>query len=207
MNLIRLLDLLGVGVFAISGVLAAGRKRLDLLGVGTVAAATAIGGGTVRDLLMNRTVFWFADPSYLIAIIVAAALTMLYVRFRHPPERQLDIADAMGLALFAISGAQIAEAAQLSALIVVVVATITATFGGVLRDLLCNEIPQILQHGNIYASTVIVGSALYVLLQRLGIDRELATLLGMAMIFGLRVAAMVWNLRLPVFDLDRHRKP
>jgi uncharacterized membrane protein YeiH len=207
MNLIRLLDLLGVGVFAVSGVLAAGRKRLDLLGVGTVAAATAIGGGTVRDLLMNRTVFWFADPSYLIAIIVAAVLTMLYVRFRHPPERQIDIADAMGLALFAISGAQIAEAAQLSPLIVIVVATITATFGGVLRDVLCNEIPQILQHGNIYASTVIVGSAMYVLLQRLGVDREVAAMLGMAMIFSLRVAAMIWNLRLPVFDLDRHRKP
>lgn len=207
MNLIRLLDLLGVGVFAVSGVLTAGRKRLDLLGVGTVAAATAIGGGTVRDLLMNRTVFWFADPTYLLAIIVAAVLTMLYVRFRHPPERQLDIADAMGLALFAISGAQIAEAAQLSGLIIVVVATITATFGGVLRDVLCNEIPQILQHGNIYASTVIAGSALYVLLQRTGVQREAATLIGMATIFGLRVAAMVWNLRLPVFDLDRHRKP
>lgn len=206
MNLIRLLDLLGVGVFAVSGVLAAGRKRLDLLGVGTVAAATAIGGGTVRDLLMNRTVFWFSDPSYLLAIIVAATLTMLYVRFRHPPERQIDIADAMGLALFAISGAQIAEAAALSGLIVVVVATITATFGGVLRDVLCNEIPQILQYGNIYASTVIAGSALYVLLQRLGVDRELAAMLGMATIFALRVAAMIWNLRLPVFDLDHHRK-
>lgn len=207
MNLVRILDFAGVGVFAVSGALAAGAKRLDLLGVIVIATVTAIGGGTLRDLLMNRTIFWFDDPSYLIAIFVAAALTMVYVRYRHPPERQLEIADALGLAMFSISGARIAERAGLPGLIVVVIAVITGTFGGVLRDVLCNEIPMILQRGKMYASAVIIGASFYVIAQRLGLDGIVAGFLGMALIAALRLAAIWWNLRLPVFDLHRHRNP
>lgn len=205
LSLVRILDFAGVGVFAVSGALAAGHKRLDLVGVAVIATVTAIGGGTLRDLLMNRAVFWFADPAYLAAIFIAAPLTMLYVRYRDPPLRQLEIADALGLALFSISGARVAETAALPGLIVVVVATITGTFGGVLRDVLCNEIPMILQRGNMYASTVVVGASLYVLLQTLGVDRDLASYAGMASIAALRLAAIWWNLTLPVFDLERRR--
>ncbi|HET8881629.1 MAG TPA: trimeric intracellular cation channel family protein [Solimonas sp.] len=205
MQLVRILDFIGVGVFAVSGALAAGRKRLDIVGVIVIATVTAIGGGTLRDLLMNRTIFWFVDPAYLIAIFVAAVLTMFYVRYRHPPERQLDIADAIGLAMFSISGARIAERGELPDLIVVVIAVITGTFGGVLRDVLCNDIPMILQRGRIYASAVVAGATLYVVAQRAGLDRDTASYLGMAAIAGLRLAAIWWNLRLPVFDLDRHQ--
>jgi len=205
MQLVRILDFIGVGVFAVSGALAAGRKRLDIVGVIVIATVTAIGGGTLRDLLMNRTIFWFVDPAYLIAIFVAALLTMVYVRFRHPPERQLDIADAIGLAMFSISGARIAERGELPDLIVVVIAVITGTFGGVLRDVLCNDIPMILQRGRIYASAVVAGATLYVVAQRAGLDRDTASYLGMAAIAGLRLAAIWWNLRLPVFDLERHQ--
>ncbi|WP_051362353.1 trimeric intracellular cation channel family protein [Solimonas soli] len=206
MNLVRILDFIGVGVFAVSGALAAGRKRLDLVGVIVIATVTAIGGGTLRDLLMNRTVFWFVDPSYLIAIFVAALLTMLYVRWRHPPERQLEIADALGLAMFSISGARIAERAELPGLIVVVIAMITGTFGGVLRDVLCNEIPMILQRGKIYASAVLIGASFYVIAQSFGAQRDLASFIGMGLIAALRLAAIWWDLTLPVFDLERHRK-
>jgi len=109
------LDLLGVAVFAISGALAAGRKGLDLLGVVVIAAITAVGGGTLRDLLLGRhPIFWIEDVTYLVVIVVAAALTLVYVRLRSPPGRALLVADAMGLALFAISGAQVAEAVGLS---------------------------------------------------------------------------------------------
>lgn len=205
MQLVRILDFIGVGVFAVSGALAAGRKRLDVVGVIVIATVTAIGGGTLRDLLMNRTIFWFIDPAYLIAIFVAAVLTMLYVRFRHPPERQLDIADAIGLAMFSISGARIAERGELPELIVVVMAVITGTFGGVLRDVLCNDIPMILQRGRIYASAVVAGATLYVVAQRLGLNRDAASYLGMGTIAGLRLAAIWWDLRLPVFDLEHHR--
>ncbi|WP_020651084.1 trimeric intracellular cation channel family protein [Solimonas variicoloris] len=89
LSLVRILDFAGVGVFAVSGALAAGRKQLDLVGVVVIATVTAIGGGTLRDLLMNRTVFWFADPAYLIAIFVAAPLTMLYVVGPEQPARPL----------------------------------------------------------------------------------------------------------------------
>lgn len=205
MQLVRILDFIGVGVFAVSGALAAGRKRLDIVGVIVIATVTAIGGGTLRDLLMNRTIFWFVDPAYLIAIFAAAVLTMFYVRYRHPPERQLDIADAIGLAMFSISGARIAERGELPDLIVVVIAVITGTFGGVLRDVLCNDIPMILQRGRIYASAVVAGATLYVVAQRAGLGRDTASYLGMATIAGLRLAAIWWNLRLPVFDLDRHQ--
>lgn len=205
MQLVRILDFIGVGVFAVSGALAAGRKRLDVVGVIVIATVTAIGGGTLRDLLMNRTIFWFIDPAYLIAIFVAAVLTMFYVRYRHPPERQLDIADAIGLAMFSISGARIAERGDLPELIVVVMAVITGTFGGVLRDVLCNDIPMILQRGRIYASAVVAGATLYVVAQRLGLDRDAASYLGMATIAGVRLAAIWWDLRLPVFDLEHHR--
>ncbi|MFT4048005.1 MAG: trimeric intracellular cation channel family protein [Solimonas sp.] len=205
MNLVRILDFAGVGVFAVSGALAAGRKRLDLVGVIVIATVTAIGGGTLRDLLMNRTVFWFVDPAYLIAIFAAALLTMLYARWRHPPERQLEIADALGLAMFSISGARIAERAGLPGLIVVVIAMITGTFGGVLRDVLCNEIPMILQRGKIYASAVLIGASFYVVAQRLGLQRDAASFIGMGLIAALRLAAIWWDLTLPVFDLERRR--
>ncbi len=205
MTLLRILDLVGVGVFAVSGTLAAGRQRFDLLGVAIIAAVTAIGGGTLRDLLMDRPVFWFTDTAYLLAIFIAVPLTMLYVRFRHPPEKQLEIADALGLALFGMAGAQIAETAQLPALIVIFIATVTATFGGVLRDVLCNEVPMILQRGNIYASAVIAGAGIYLLLQHLGVPRAYASISGMIVVAGLRLAAIWWQISLPVFDLDRHR--
>src|SRR5688572_15071003 len=106
----QLLVFLGVAVCAVSGALAAGRKSLDLLGVAAIALVTAIGGGTLRDVLLGRyPIFWIADPSYLAVILVAAAGTVLYVRFREPPYKALVIADAFGLGFFTITGAQVAE--------------------------------------------------------------------------------------------------
>src|SRR4029077_19192819 len=104
------LSLLGVAVFAASGALSAGRKGFDLIGVIVISAVTAIGGGTLRDVLLDRhPIFWIADPAQLVVILAAAALTLLYVRFRKPPWTALLVADALGLALFSISGAQVAE--------------------------------------------------------------------------------------------------
>src|SRR5688572_32483762 len=119
--ILYLLDLLGVAVFAVSGALAAGRKRFDLFGVAVIATVTAIGGGTTRDVLLNRhPVFWIQDPTYLVVIFAAAALTLLYVRLRGAPRTSLLIADALGLALFTISGAQLAEERNLPAVIIVI---------------------------------------------------------------------------------------
>ncbi len=201
MTLLRILDLAGVGVFAISGALAAGRKSLDLLGVVVIAIVTAIGGGTLRDLLLDRPIFWVLDPVYLTVIIAAALFTVLYVRYRRAPEQALQAADALGLALFTISGARIAEAAAHPGLIVVVMGTITGVFGGVLRDVLCAEIPMILRKGSIYATAAIAGASLYVVMQASGVDRNTAAMAGMTLIAALRLAAIYFRLTLPVFSL------
>jgi uncharacterized membrane protein YeiH len=130
--ILYVLDLLGVAVFAASGALAAGRKQLDLLGVVVIATVTGIGGGTIRDVLLDRhPVFWIADSSYLLVSLAAAALTLLYTRFVKLPRVSLLIADAFGLGLFTIIGAQVAEEQNLSWAIVILMGTITGTFGGV----------------------------------------------------------------------------
>ncbi len=201
--ILRVLDLLGVAVFAMSGALAAGRTRLDLLGVVVIAAVTAVGGGTIRDLLLARyPVFWIADPDYLYIIIAAAAATILYTRRFRPPDRLLLVADALGLGLFTISGAQIGEQAGLSGIAAALMGTVTGAAGGVIRDVLTAEIPLILRRGQIYATAAIAGAALYLVLQDAGLDRGVAALTGMFAVIGLRLAAIVWKITLPVFSVN-----
>lgn len=198
-DLIKLIDLAGVAVFAVSGALAAGRKSLDLLGVVVLATVTAIGGGTLRDLLLDRPVFWIADPVYLLVIACAALLTVLYARYRKPPRKALAVADALGLSFFVIAGAQLAEAAGLPAVTIVVMGVITGTAGGVTRDVLSAEIPLIFRRGELYATAALAGVVMYLLLARLGVPREAAALAAMAGISLLRFAAILWGLRLPTF--------
>ena len=194
-----LLDLLGVAVFAASGALAAGRKRMDVFGVVVIGAVTAVGGGTLRDLLLDRyPVFWMADPAYLAVILVAALLTLAYVRYRRPPGNALVIADAFGLALFTIGGAQVADGAGVSALVVVLMATMTGVAGGVLRDVLSAEMPLILRRGDIYATASLAGATTYLLVKTLGLGAPLAAVIGIAVVMILRLAAILWGLKLPV---------
>lgn len=198
-----ILDFLGVAVFAISGALAAGRKHLDLLGVVVIAVVTATGGGTLRDILLDRhPVFWIESPIYLSIILGSALLTVVYAKFFRPPHKALLVADAFGLALFSISGAQIAEQANLAALLVVVMGTITGSAGGVLRDILLVDIPVILKRGRIYATAAIVGIGIYLGLQSFGVAQLWAELLGMTVVAGLRLAAIIWGLMLPIFSLS-----
>lgn len=201
------IELAGVAVFAVSGALAAGRKSLDLLGVVVIAWVTATGGGTLRDLLLDRPVFWVEQPQFLVAALIAALLTVPYVRFARPPEQLLELADALGLALFSILGAQVSIALGKPGLIAVVMGTITGTFGGLLRDVLCNEIPMILQKGNIYATAAISGCTLMVLLLHAGIAAPVAAAAGMTLVAGMRIAAIVFGLTLPVFTLPEDRRP
>jgi uncharacterized membrane protein YeiH len=197
------LDLAGVAVFAISGVLAAGRKSLDWLGVAIIAVVTAIGGGTLRDVLLDRNpIFWIADSTYLTVILGATALTLVYVRFRIPGRRGLLVADALGLSFFTIGGVQIAEQAGLSGLVAVLMGMITGVAGGVIRDVLCAEIPLILRKGQLYASSSIVGAALYLVLEAAGVLRQTAALAGMGTIVLVRAAAIIWRLELPVLQLE-----
>jgi len=197
--LLYYLDLAGVAVFAASGVLAARDRDLDLFGVMVVAVITAIGGGSLRDLLLDRhPIFWVTDTWYLIVIIASALFTVAYVRVRPPPGASLLVADALGLALFALSGAQSAEAANCPPLIVVLMGTMTGVTGGVLRDVITAHFPLILRR-EIYATAAIVGVAAYLALHAAGVPRALAFGVGMLFVVTLRLLAIRWGLQLPVF--------
>jgi len=202
-TLIQFFDLLGVGVFAVSGALAAGRKRLDLLGVIVIAMVTAIGGGTTRDLLLDRQVFWTTQPRYLWIILASALLTVLWTRRFRPPERALAVADALGLALFAISGAQIAERVGMTGIVCVIMGTLTGVAGGMIRDVLTAQIPMVIRPGRIYATAAIVGIVAYLTLHGpLGLDARIAAPAGMVVIAALRISSVILNWTLPVFSLD-----
>ena len=195
--LLYYLDLAGVAVFAASGVLAARDRDLDLLGILVVAALTAIGGGTLRDLLLDRhPIFWITDPSYLLIISAAAALTVAYLRVRPPPGGALLVADALGLALFALSGARLAEAEGCAPLIVVLMGTMTGVTGGALRDVITARVPLILRR-EVYATAAIAGIAAYLALVELGVRRDPAAWTGMGVVAGLRLIAIRWQLHLP----------
>jgi uncharacterized membrane protein YeiH len=199
---VQLLGLVGGAVFAVSGAIAAGRKGFDLLGVVVIAMVTAVGGGTIRDVLLDRhPIFWLADPVHLVVILAATGLTIIYVRFRKPPRGSLQIADALGLALFTISGTQIAEQRGLPGIAAVVLGAVTGSAGGLLRDILSAEVPLLLRQSDLYATAALAGSAAYLLLQGLGVERTTAALVGMATVAALRLAAILWRLRLPVFQV------
>ncbi len=207
-RLLSLFDLAGVAVAAISGALAAGRRRLDLLGVAVVATVTAIGGGTLRDVLLGRhPVAWIAEPDYLSVILASAAATMVYTRFRAPPARALLIADAFALGLFTMTGAQIAERAGLSGLLVIVMGTITAVAGGVVRDVLCTEVPLVMRSGSLYASASIAGGTAFVWLRVAGLSVAWSATAGMILVVALRFAAIIFDLRLPVYRLEHPEGP
>lgn len=196
-----LFDLAGVFVFAISGALSAGRKGLDLLGVMVISVVTAIGGGTLRDILLGRhPIFWIADPDYLYVIIAAALFTIFYVRMRKPPGNALLIADALGLAFFTLTGTQIAESANLQPIIIVIMGTMTGVAGGVIRDVLSAEVPLILRR-DIYATAAISGSLIYLILKYIGVQGDIAFSTGLIIVVILRLLAIIKGLRLPVFKL------
>lgn len=191
------LDLVGVAVFAASGVLAARDRDLDLFGVLTVATLTAIGGGTLRDLLLARhPIFWITDPWYLVVIIAATVLTTLHLRVRPAPGVAFLWADALGLAFFALSGASLARAAGHSALIVIVMGTMTGVMGGALRDVITAHVPLVMRR-EIYATAAIAGVAAYLALLAVGVPHAIAFGLGSGVVFALRVLAIRMGLHLP----------
>lgn len=198
MTIIELFNLLGAGVFATSGVLAAMRHGLDWMGALVLAALTAIGGGTIRDLLLDRPVFWLDQTANLWVILATTALVIFYTRHFRPPLGLLRIADALGLALFAILGAQVAEQLGTSPIIVLTMGVLTGCAGGALRDTLVGEIPLIFRSTEaIYSTACVVGILVYMGLQAADVERTLAMLVGMVTIAGLRIAAIIKRIRLP----------
>ncbi|MEW6119637.1 MAG: trimeric intracellular cation channel family protein [Pseudomonadota bacterium] len=196
-------DLSAVAVNALTGVLDAGRKQMDLIGVVMVGAATALGGGTVRDVLLGRPVFWIADQVYLVVALLATLIVFFAVRNLRLPPRLFLIPDALGLALFSIVGTQIALEWQAPWLAASLLGMITGVVGGVLRDVLCNEVPLVFVRGELYASAAWLGALLLVGLQTVGVSPVTAMCAGMAAVLCIRLAAMAFRITLPTYTERR----
>ena len=200
-ELLYYLNIFGIIVFALSGALMAGRYKLDPFGVVVLASVTAIGGGTIRDVILQAPVFWVVEPYYLYVILATALLTILLIRQpKRIPKRFLLIADAFGLALFAVLGTQKSIALGTPLPVAIVMGTITGVAGGMIRDVLCNVIPMILRQ-EIYALAAMLGGILFVIFQMFGWSESEATLVAILGALTLRLAAIYWQVSLPAFDI------
>ncbi|MWV16617.1 trimeric intracellular cation channel family protein [Pseudomonas sp. L-22-4S-12] len=201
-QLFYLSDLFGVLVFAISGALMAGRKSMDLFGVLVIAIITALGGGTLRDLILdNHPVSWIRNDTYILVASLAAIGTVLWVRLTRPiHERGLLLADAFGLAVFTVIGTEVALQHNMPYSTAVIMGVMTGVAGGVMRDVICNEIPLIFQK-EIYATACIFGSLVFIGLRELATPHWLDTGVAMCSVLAVRLAAIHWHLGLPRFHL------
>jgi uncharacterized membrane protein YeiH len=190
------LDWLGVIVFAISGALVASRKQMDVVGFALLGTVTGIGGGTLRDLLLAQgPVFWVREPTYLILCVVVSCAVFFTAHIPQSRYRVLLWFDALGLALFAVAGAERALIAGSGSVVAVAMGVITATFGGIIRDVLGNESPVVLSR-EIYVTAALIGASVFVVLSAFSLARESALIVGL--LAGLVVRGMAlrrgWSL-------------
>jgi uncharacterized membrane protein YeiH len=199
-KIIFALDLFGVAVFAISGALAAGRKRMDIFGVVVLGIVTALGGGTLRDTLLDTgPVFWIIHPVYLLVATVFSLLTFFAARILKENRLGLLVSDAFGLAIFTAIGTAIALSSTDAKSVAVVMGIMTGTAGGVIRDVLSAEVPLILRK-EIYATAALCGSFVYVVLDSMNFSSVLCLALSVVVTLLIRLAAIHWSLSLPVFE-------
>jgi uncharacterized membrane protein YeiH len=196
-TLLSLLDYAGVATFAATGALMAAEKRQDVLTFVFFAAITGVGGGTLRDLLIGAPGFWVQDPGY--SIVCAAVAVLIWVtRGRGLPGKTLLWLDAAGLSVYAVVGAAKALALGVSPAVCVVMGVITATFGGIIRDVLANE-PSILLRRELYISAAIVSASVFVILRVAGIDSAWASAIAVVVGFAVRAGAILQGWHLPAF--------
>lgn len=202
MSFIYLLDLCAVAVCAITATLEARRRELDWFGVVVIAVIAGIGGGTLRDILLGRLpVYWIHDPIYVVVGMVAATVTFFLGRHLRLPKNFFLIPDAIGLALFTVIGTSVAMKLGTPWLIAALMGVVTGVFGGVIRDILCNEIPLIFRT-DIYATASLIGALLLIVLDSYRIDHNLAILLSMTTIIIIRLVAIRWHIHLPRLRAD-----
>lgn len=198
MTLINFLDLVGTFVFAISGALAASEKRLDIFGALFIASVTAVGGGTVRDMILGATpVFWVLDINYILVITAAVAFTILFKETVAKLRKTLFLFDTMGLGVFTYIGLEKALSFEISPLIGIVMGTFTAVLGGAIRDTLCNEVPLIFRE-EIYASACIIGCLVFIGLSSLTlVSSVIATWSCIGTVIFIRLIAIKYKIGLP----------
>lgn len=187
-----------VAVSAAAAVLEAGKKRFDLFGMLLIAFAAGLGGGSVRDVLLDRPVFWVMDQVYLFVALGAGLVTFFAARWFTIPSRLFLIPDAAGLALYTVVGTKVALNMEVSWFVASFMGVVTGVMGGVLRDVLCNEEPLVFQ-GSLYATIAWAGSLLFILALSLGFEPGLTAIGTGVLIFVLRMLAIRWDLGLPKF--------
>jgi uncharacterized membrane protein YeiH len=206
-NTIHILDLVGTAVFAITGALAAGRKKMDIFGVVVLGCVTALGGGTLRDVILGTyPIFWISKTGYLGIATIAAIGTFITARYWRLPTTLLMYADALGLAVFTVIGFQKGLQSTHTYSIGVVMGVTTGVVGGIIRDILSGEIPLILRR-EIYASASLCGALLLAILSYLDLPSSMIVLVSASVILILRLAALHWNLALPSLWLKDDQEP
>ncbi|RWD66627.1 MAG: trimeric intracellular cation channel family protein [Mesorhizobium sp.] len=206
MNPIELLDYAGVAVFAATGALAASRKELDIIGFLFLASVTGIGGGTLRDVILNLPVFWVANSGYVMICAVVAVLVFFSAHRVESRYKLLLWLDAIGLAAFAVMGAAKGLAITGSPVVSVITGVLTATSGGILRDLLAGE-PSVLLRPEIYVTAALAGAALFTLCDLAGMPALPASLLGFAAAFLVRGGALKFGWSFPAYKSRPGRRP
>jgi uncharacterized membrane protein YeiH len=191
------IDILGTIAFAISGVLVAFNKRMDLFGILIIAFVTAVGGGTLRDILIGETpVSWMKDMTYTYVILTSAIFAVIFRKKIDYLRTSLFLFDTIGIALYTLVGIEKGINAELHPIICIALGTMTACFGGVIRDILCNEIPVIFRK-EIYATACILGGVTYFLLTRFPIDNNLVFIISGVVVITIRLLAVKFKIALP----------
>lgn len=204
-KMIEILDFIGVFVFAISGVLAAINKKLDLFGVFVIAFVTALGGGTLRDVLIGKTpVGWMEDLNYVYIIFLGNGIALLFRNYLNKLRISLFLFDTIGLGVFTLIGLQKGLDYGLHPVICIAIGTMTASFGGLIRDILCNEIPLLLNGGTIYATICILGGILFFALKYFGLQDSVNEVTTSLFIIVFRLIAVRFNLSLPVVAIRKN---
>lgn len=205
-NFLYIIDILGTFSFAVAGAFSAMEKKLDPFGVLVLSFVTAIGGGTLRDILIgNLPVGWLRNETATIVIFVSAIAAMFFSRYLKQFTTTLFLFDALGLGLFTIIGLEIGLSKDFSPGICIALGTITACFGGVIRDVLLNNVPLLFRK-EIYAMACITGGLLYFLLDYLRIESNFSRIICIVSIFTIRVIAFRYKLSLPVFYSEKNKK-
>lgn len=207
MTLLDMLDYAGVAVFAATGALSASRKQLDIIGFVFLSAITGIGGGTFRDIVLGSTpVFWVQNPVYILVCVAAALVVYFTAHWFWSRYLLLIWLDAIGLSAYCVMGAAKGLDATGSPTVAIVMGTLTATFGGILRDLLAHE-PSVLLRPEIYVTAALVGASVFTAAIELGLAISLATLLGVLAAFIVRGGALKFGWTFPTYKARPGRNP
>ncbi len=202
-DLLLVIYLVAITTEAMSGALAAGRRNMDIFGVAVIAFVTALGGGTIRDVILgNFPIGWTQHPEYVYLVILAGLATTLLARFMHHMKSVFLMLDAMGLVAFSLIGCNVALQLDYPVVVIIMAGMLTGISGGILRDVLCNQVPVVFCR-ELYASVSLFVCALFLALRSLGVDTDLNTMVCFVLGLGFRMLALRFSWKLPTFSYQQ----